>query len=199
MRNLCLIVSLTAIFNTLCVSQNLSFKVGYDYWQTHLERTELFSSNIRIGGHSSTYGYRAMFSYELPVMKSWYVGSDIGFSQGGFDLYQHTSSIKINQIFVSLAPQYHVNKWIKVHLGGLLHYNFRKEKTLSEHVSNLNGGVCGGVSVYHKKIELGVRYTKYLNPYYDYDKIYSLANGEKQYWNVMGVFLGYRFWQKSKH
>ena len=176
-------------------NQGLSFRVGGDYWQTRLSNNELFGQPI-FGGLVSTYGYRLGLAYEQPVYKSFSVMSELGYSQGGFDGSNHSFHQKIHQIYLNIATEYNISKLIKVYLGGLVHYNFRKDSSLLEFVVPVNFAICGGISLNLERFEFGLRYIHYLNYYFDYRKKYTFATYEREYWNVSGLYIGYHFGNK---
>ena len=199
MKKIVVVFSVILFFNIGSVAQNqgLSFRVGGDYWQTRLNsNNELFGKPSIFSGLVSTYGYRLGLAYEQPVYKSFSVMSDLGYSQGGFDGSNHSFHQKIHQIYLNIATEYNINKLIKVHLGGLVHYNFRKDSTLLAFVVPVNLGISGGISLNLKRFEFGLRYIHYLNYYFDYRKKYTFATYEREYWNVSGLYIGYHFGNK---
>ena len=184
-------------FITLAQTQSFSIKIGGDYWQTKLQTEQPLVQNS-IGGHSSIYGYRLGVSYQRSIYRKFSLLSDLGYSQGGF-AYDKSLPLKLNQIYISFTPQFSLNKHLKIHVGGILHYNFRKDSLLSYNIEPINWGICGGASFVLDRFELGFRYIQYLNYYYDYRKIYSFAVDEKQYWSVKGLFMSYRFFGKNSN
>jgi len=92
------------------------------------------------------------------------------------------------------TPQYSIFKFLKIKAGILLNGNFKSNvytgKSIEPFIYGLTGGITGNLG----RFELGVRYTHYLNPYYNYIKITPITAFE--YWNTISLFLGFKFWKK---
>lgn len=177
----------------------LSLLLGGDYWQTTFVNEEFFLGNVRFGSFTSIYGYRIGVSYHLQLIDKFSIATKIGYTLGGFDGYEHQYSVKINQGWLSLTPQYQLNRLVKLNAGGMLNFNFpNKNNFLQKNISPINFGVSGGVSLILNRFEVGCQYTHFLNAYYDYKKLLpDLPTSQKQYWNVMGVFVAYRIFGKN--
>lgn len=186
------------LISTLLYSQNkgLSVNIGGDYCQTTMITQQPFNTSI-IGTFTSRNGYRVGLSYEYPIYKWFALMAYSGYSQGGFDNYKHLNTYKVNQAYLGIAPEIYLAKFFKVFAGGLLNVNFKNKNNITQHIETLNWGSDIGAAFLFNKFELGFHYTHYLNYYFDYKKLYPFAVDEKEYWNIKGVYIAYRFVGKN--
>jgi hypothetical protein len=179
-------------------STGFSVKVGYDYYHT---QTKILGNNSfdpargNIGYHTSRTGHRAGLVYEYQIFKWLSAMSEAGYAQGGFDTYNYSSTTKIDQAYLNIAPQLHVTRFFKIHTGLAFNKNFIKNTGLSQFVEKYNWGYNLGGAVVFNRFSLGLHYTHHFNYYYDYSKLFfpHSTAGEKEYWNIMGVQLAYQF------
>ena len=186
------------LISTPLFSQNrgLSVKLGGDYCQTTMVTEQPFNTSI-IGSFTSRNGFRIGLSYEQPIYKRFSLMTDMGYSLGGFDNYKHINAYKVHQAYLSIAPEIYIAKFFKIHAGGLLNLNFKSKKDLTRYMETFNYGFDIGAALMFNRFELGFHYTNYLNHYFDYKKLFPFAVDEKEYWNIKGIYIGYRFGGKN--
>ncbi len=178
-------------------SKGVTLKVGRDYCQTRMVTEQLFNTSI-IGSFTSRNGFRIGISYEQPIYKRFAIMADLGYSQGGFDNYKHLGKTNtVNQAYFSIAPEFYIGKFFKIYAGGLLDLNFKNQNNLSRYIEPFNWGSDIGAALIFNRLELGFHYTHYLNYYFDYKKLYPFAVDEKEYWDIKGIYIAYRFAGKN--
>lgn len=192
-------LSLILACSSAIAAQNLtaSLRVGRDYNETYLV-VKNFLGPIRYGDFTSRWGYRAGIALDAKVYKAFSLDSELGYSRGGFDGYQHVYRKSIDQIYLSVAPQYDVFKFLKIKGGLLLNYNIKSTDHILSTVEPLNYGLTTGITGSFDWFEAGFRYTHYLNYYYAYKKRNVGFDNGYQYWNIYSFFMGFKLW-KSKN
>ena len=181
-------------FSQSIFSQNkgISLKMGGDYWQTTMITEQPFNTSI-IGSFTSRYGYRIGLSYESLIYKRFSLMTDMGYSNGGFDNYKHLGTYKANQVYISTKPQFYVAKFFKIFAGATALINFKNKKDLTRYMETFNWGSDIGAAMVLNRFELGFHYTHYFNYYFNYKKLFPFAVDEKEYWDVTGIYVSYRF------
>ena len=187
-------MSLFVSFNTDAQTLTASLRVSADYNKTYLLVEDLFSIT-NIAPFESIWGYRAGLSLNTKLYKSLSLDSELGYSRGGFDGHNKAYRKNIDQIYISVAPEYEVLKFIKLKAGLLLNYNIKNNDWLAKDVEPFNYALTTGISANYKSFELGVRYTHYLNPYFSYKKRSEIFDNGFEYWNTTSIFLGFKFWK----
>ena len=198
MKKTLVIFSIILFFNIVSIAQSrgLSLKIGADYCQSKMVSEQLFGTT-NVGEFASRYGFRLGLSYEQPIYKHFSITSDIGFSQGGFDNYKNQGSNKVNQVYFSITPQVHFANFFKIHAGPILNYNFKSQNNLSRYMETTNVGYNIGGALVLDRLDIGFQFIHYFNYYFDYKKLYSIATDEKGYWNILGIYMSYRFLGKN--
>jgi hypothetical protein len=190
------------LFCCICINKNhaqnltASLRVGPDYDQTYLAIEGLGTSNI--GGHIPMWGYRAGLSLDAKLFKKFSLDSELGYSFGGYKgKFQGIYQEGINQLYLAVAPQYSVSKYLKLKGGLMFNYNFKPSNSVGRFIEPFNYGLTGGVTGNYGLFELGFRFTHYLNPYFSYKKISPIFADGFEYWNIYSFFLGFKFWDNK--
>jgi hypothetical protein len=192
-------LSLITALSSPISAQNLtaSLRLGKDYNETYLVVNNLLGP-ISYGDFTSRWGYRAGIALDTKVFKSFSLDSELGYSLGGFDGYQHVYRKNIHQIYLSLAPQYVVFKFLKIKGGLLLNYNIKSTDYILSTVEPLNYGLTTGITGSFDWFEAGFRYTHHLNYYYSYKKRNVGFDNGYQYWDIYSFFMGFKLRKSNK-
>jgi hypothetical protein len=195
-------LSLIMAFSSAIAAQNLtaSLRVGMDYNETYLVVNNILGTS-NIGDFTSIWGYRAGIALDAKVYKAFSLDTELGYSQGGFEGgYKQAYRKNINQIYLSIAPQYDVLKFLKIKGGLLLNYNIKSKSSdfILNNVEPLNYGLTGGITGSFDWFEVGFRYTHHLNYYYSFKKRDPIFDDGYQYWNIYSFFMGFKLWKSTK-
>ncbi len=199
MKKISILLFLFLLIKTNTFAQGLiaSLRVGMDYNETYLIVNDVLGVS-NIGDFTSIWGYRAGVALDAKVYKSFSLDSELGYSRGGFDGFNHLYRRNIDQIYLSVTPQYSVFKFLKIKGGLLLNYNIKSTDHIVTHVEPLNYGLTAGITGSFDWFELGFRYTSYLSPYYSYRKVDTIFDDGYQYWNIYSFFMGFKLWKSKK-
>ena len=178
------------------IAQNLttSLRVGADYNETYLVVPNSLGPS-HIGGYQSIWGYRAGIALDAHIYKKFSLDTEIGYSSGGFASHNKAVTVHLDQVYLSVTPQYRVFPFLKLKAGVLLNGNFKSNVYTGKWVDPFNYGLTGGATGVVGRFELGVRYTHYLNPYTNYKNVSKFFGDAFEYWNTTSIFLGFKFWK----
>ncbi len=192
-------LSLIMALSSAISAQSLttSLRVGMDYNETYLVTDNLLGTS-NYGDFTSIWGYRAGVTLDAKVYKAFSIDSELGYSRGGFDGYQHAYRKNIDQVYLSLTPQYDVFRFLKIKGGLLLNYNIKSTDFILNTVEPLNYGLTTGITGSFDWFEVGFRYTHYLNYYYAYKKRNVGFDNGYQYWDIYSFFMGFKLWKSKK-
>jgi hypothetical protein len=195
--SVCLLIVMALLSENFAQNLTASLRVGTDYDETYLVVTDVLGST-NIGDFTSIWGYRAGVALDAKVYKSFSLDSELGYSRGGFDGFRHVYRRNIDQVYLSVTPQYSIFKFLKIKGGLLINYNIKSTDHIVKHVEPLNYGLTAGITGSFDWFELGFRYTSYLSPYYSYRKVDTIFDDGYQYWNIYSFFMGIKLWKSKK-
>ena len=107
MKKISILLFLFLLIKTNTFAQGLiaSLRVGMDYNETYLIVNDVLGVS-NIGDFTSIWGYRAGVALDAKVYKSFSLDSELGYSRGGFDGFNHLYRRNIDQIYLSPYRQF---------------------------------------------------------------------------------------------